>query len=98
MRHMEVMDLRQITLRKIPDEVEKIIKREANRKGLSLNKAFISLLERAAGAKGKEKKKKTLYRDLDHLSGIWTKEETQTFNKKLQLQRKIDEDLWKKTE
>ena len=78
------MDLKQITLRKIPDEVEKIIKREANRKGLSLNKAFISLLERAAGAKEKEKKKKTIYHDLDHLSGIWTKEEAKIFLKSLE--------------
>ncbi len=90
--------MRQITVRKIPDEVEKMIKKEAEKKKLSLNKAFISILEKAAGVKGEEKKKKTLYRDLDHLSDIWTKEEAKTFNKKLQLQRKIDEDLWKKTE
>jgi len=96
MTHMEVMDLRQITLRKIPDEVEKIIKREANRKGLSLNKAFISLLERAAGAKGKEKKKRIIYHDLDHLSGIWAKEEAKIFVKNLEFQRKIDEGLWKR--
>ena len=90
--------MRQVTLRKIPDEVERMIKKEAEKKKLSLNKAFISILEKAAGVKGEKKKKKTLYRNLDHLSGIWTKEETQTFNKKLQFQRKIDEDLWKKTE
>jgi hypothetical protein len=98
MRHMEVMDLKQITVRKIPDEVEKVIKKEANRKGLSLNKAFISLLERAAGAKGKEKKKRTTYHDLDHLSGIWTKEEAKIFIRNLEFQRKIDEDLWKRIE
>jgi len=94
---MEVIDLKQITVRGIPGEVEKMIKKEAERKGLSLNKTFISLLERAAGTKGKEKKKKALYHDLDHLSGVWAKEEGGTFKRNLQFQREIDEDLWKKT-
>jgi hypothetical protein len=91
-----VIDLRQITLRGIPDEIERMIKKEAERKGLSLNKAFVSLLERAAGLKVKEKKKKTLYHELDHLSGIWAKEEVESFERSLAFQRKIDEDLWKK--
>jgi hypothetical protein len=91
----EVIDLKQITVRGIPDEIGRIIKKEAEKKGLSINKSFISLLERAAGMKGKEKKRRTLYHDLDHLSGIWTKEEGETFKRKLELQRKIDEDLWK---
>jgi len=95
---MEVINLRQMTVRKIPNEVERMIKKEAEKKKLSLNKAVVSILEKAAGVKGEEKKKKTLYRDLDHLSGIWTKEEAKTFKKELQLQRKIDGDLWKKTE
>jgi hypothetical protein len=43
--------LRQITLRGIPDEIERMIKKEAERKGLSLNKAFVELLESAAGLK-----------------------------------------------
>lgn len=90
--------MKQITLRKIPNEVEKVIKKEAEKKGLSLNKAFLSLLEKASGMAGKEKKRKVLYHDLDHLAGIWTKEEANTFNKNLDLQRKIDDDLWKKAE
>lgn len=87
--------MKQITVRGIPDEIGRIIRKEAEKKGLSINKSFISLLERAAGMKGKGKKRRTLYHDLDHLSGIWTKEEGETFKRKLELQRKIDEDLWK---
>ena len=89
--------MKQMTVRGIPREVETMIKKEAERKGLSFNKAFISFLERASGRKGKEKKKKALCHDLDHLSGVWAKEEGETFKKTLQFQRKIDEDLWKKT-
>ena len=91
-----MIELRQITLRGIPDEIEKMIKKEAERKGLSFNKAFISLLERATGLRTKEKKKKNLYHDLDYLSGIWAKEEAETFQRNLEFQRVIDEELWKK--
>ena len=87
--------MKQITLRGIPVEVERIIKREAERKGLSLNKAFISLLEKTTGTKEKAKQKKFLHRDLDHLCGIWTKREAEEFTKNVEFQRSIDEDLWK---
>ncbi len=72
-----------------------MIKREAERKGLSLNKAFISLLEKTTGIKEKVQKRKFLRHDLDHLCGIWTKRETEEFIKNVEFQRTIDEDLWK---
>ena len=91
--------MKQITVRGLPPEVEKIIKKEAHRKGLSLNKAFVSVLERAAtGKKDVKKKGKILYHDLDPFFGIWNNEESAEFQKSLDFQRKIDEGLWKKTE
>jgi hypothetical protein len=92
-----VIHLKQITLRGIPVEIEKMIKREAERKGLSLNKAFISVLEKATGTKEKVQKEKALHHDLDHLCGIWTKREVDEFTENLEFQRTIDEDLWKNT-
>ena len=97
MIHPEVITLKQITIRNIPDEIERIVKKEARSKGLSLNKAFISLLERATGIRAKGKKKKIPYHDLDHLFGVWAKEDETTFNKNLELQRTIDEELWRET-
>lgn len=90
--------MKQITLRGMPIEIERMIRREAEKKGLSFNKAFISVLERATGTKDKGAKKETLHHDLDYLCGIWKKEETEEFIKNIHLQRKIDEDLWKKKE
>jgi len=87
--------LKQITLRGIPVDIERMIKREAERKGLSLNKAFISLLEKATGTKEKVQKRKFLHHDLDHLCGIWTKREGEGFTKTIEFQRSIGEDLWK---
>jgi len=94
---LEVIYLKQITLRGIPLEIERMIKREAEKKGLSLNKAFISLLEKTAGAKGNMRKGKPLHHDLDHLYGIWTRSEAEEFTRNVEFQRKIDEDLWKTT-
>jgi len=90
--------VKQITLRGIPEEIEKKVRKEADRKGLSFNRAFLSILEGSSGIRlNAKKREKTLNHDLDHLSGKWTKEEGEAFNKTLGLQRSIDEDLWKKT-
>jgi hypothetical protein len=44
-----------------------------------------------------ENAKKALYRDLDHLAGLWSREETAVFDKSLKTQRKVDAELWKKS-
>jgi plasmid stability protein len=89
--------MKQITIRSIPDEVQKTVRKEAARKGVSLNKAIISLLEQAVGTKAPEKKKRILYTDLDHLAGLWSREEAAEFDKNLKIQRKVDAELWKKS-
>ncbi len=90
-----MIHLRQITLRGIPVEIERMIIKEAERKGLSLNKAFISLVEKATGTKEKMQKRKSMHHDLDHLCGIWTKRDAEEFTKNLEYQRTIDKGLWK---
>ena len=89
--------MKQITIRSIPDEVKKTVQKEAAQKGVSLNKAIISLLERAVGTKAEEKKKRVLYDDLDHLAGLWSREEAAQFDKTLKAQRKVDTELWKRS-
>jgi hypothetical protein len=91
--------VKQMTLRKIPVEVEKRVKAEAERKGVSLNKAFLSLLEQSAEISPKSrKKKKSVYHDLDHLAGKWSISEAEAFNRNLQSQRKREVGLWKEAE
>ena len=89
--------MKQITLRGVPENVKKTVRKEAERKGVSLNKAIISLLERAVGGQAPEKKKKALYHDLDHLAGLWSREEAAVFDKSLKTLRKVDAELWKKS-
>ena len=89
--------MKQITLRGIPENVKKTARKEAERKGLSLNKAYISLLDRAVTGTTQEKKRKVIYHDLDHFAGLWSREDSAAFDKKLKAQRKVDEELWKRT-
>jgi hypothetical protein len=74
--------------RGILDEVKKTVRNEAERKGVSLNKAILSLFERA-GTKVPEKKK-VLHHDLDHLSGLWSRKEAASFDKTLKAQKMVD--------
>ena len=89
--------MKAITVRGIPEDIEKMVRKEAEKKRVSKSKALISILERGAGIRS-ERRGKTLYHDLDHLSGVWTKEEARAFEKNLALQRNVDEELWKKEE
>lgn len=88
--------MKQITIRDIPDEIRKTVQKEAARKGVSLNKEIISLLDRAAGAKVPGKKK-VYHHDLDHLSGLWSRKEAALFDKALKAMRDTDPGTWGKT-
>ncbi|MBI2360807.1 MAG: hypothetical protein HYV04_18200 [Deltaproteobacteria bacterium] len=87
--------MKAITLRNLPPEVVKIVRKKARKKGTSINKAVISLLEESTGTSRKKQEKKTLYHDLDALAGSWTREEALEFEKALAAQRTIEPDLWK---
>ncbi len=89
--------MKQITLRDIPDNIAKAIEKKSKKEKLSLNRTIISLLERGAGVASRKKSIESLYHDLDHLCGAWSKKEAEEFEKNMKSQRKIDEELWKKT-
>ena len=85
--------MKTVTLRKLPPKLEKTIRQRAKQKGVSVNRAVISLLEEHLGTV--EKRPAVEYHDLDALCGSWTKEEAAAFDKALAQQRAIDPDLWK---
>ena len=86
--------MKAVTLRNVPPELARIIRRKASEKRTSVNKAVISLLEESLGIRGK-KADKPLHHDLDALAGSWTKEEVSAFERALARQRAIEPDLWK---
>lgn len=87
--------MRQITLRGIPDDVEVIAEEEAKSKGVSLNKAFLSLLRKGAEQQARSRKKAVRPRsEFRQFLGLWKDEEAAAFEESLHEQRKIDEELW----
>lgn len=84
-----------ITLRNLPPEIAKTIRKKAQKEGVSINKAVIKLLEEGMGPRNKAKGGKPLYHDLDDLAGSWTQEEASEFDRALAEQRAIDTELWR---
>jgi len=87
--------MKAITLRNLPPDLEKVVRKEADRQRTSMNKAVISLLEKKAESRKKKRATAQEYDDLDALAGSWTKKEAAEFDKALIAQRVIDPELWK---
>ena len=84
--------MKAITVRNLPPAVAKAVKEKARKEKLSLNRAIVSLLEEATGAR---RAKTVLHHDLDHLAGRWSEQEYQQFMEALREQRQIDPEMWK---
>ena len=87
--------MRQVTIRGIPEEVEKAIDRDARKQKVSRTRIIVSLLEQATGARSGPRPEGRLFHDLDHLAGSWSEEDAGEFEAHLAAQRQTDEDLWK---
>jgi hypothetical protein len=83
----------QITLRGIDNETEKKIRREAKKKGKSLNKVILEMIaHRGASKKGK---KELPANSLRKLAGGWTQKEADKFLESIKSCEQIDEAMWK---
>ena len=87
--------MKAVTLRNLPPEIAKLVRKEAERQRTSINKAVISLLQARAEGHKKKQTKTNNYDDLDALVGSWTKKEAAEFDRALNSQRSIDPELWK---
>ena len=83
--------IKQMTLRQVPDAVEKGIRGRARRTGRSLNRAMIDLMEEALNIRGAGKKR----RDISCLAGQWSQEECAAFDGNTQVFERIDQEMWK---
>ena len=83
--------MKAITLRNLPPEVARFVRKKAQADKTSLNKTVIGMLEEAAGVDPKPRKR----RDLSRWAGTWSTEEADAFDQALAEQRKIDPEIWK---
>ncbi len=83
--------IKQMTLRQVPDAVEKGIRERARSTGSSLNRVIIDLMEESLQVRPVEKKK----RDVARLAGKWSQAECEAFDRNTLAFERIDEEIWK---
>ena len=83
--------MKQLTLRNIPEDIEREIRRIARERGSSINKTIHELLGEALGIDRTSGKK----RDLSDFAGFWDEEEAKEFEEATKLFEEIDAELWK---
>lgn len=88
--------MRQMTLRDIPDEIEMLARGEADRQGISLNKAFLSLLRKSTQQTTTQSFSPTnkSSASFSRFCGVWSDDEAAEFDKALKVQRGIDDEAW----
>jgi hypothetical protein len=82
-----------VTLRNLPPDLLRVIRKRAKDRKTSLTKAAVGLLGEAAGTLDGGAARH-LYHDLDGFAGRWTREEAAAFESALRASRKVDEELW----
>ena len=85
------IELMTISLRNLPEEVEKAILETSRREGISLNKATLRLLEASL-------RKRTTNSDFEEFFGKWSSAEADAFDATLTGMRQIDPADWKSAE
>lgn len=85
--------MKPITVRNLPKELARLVRRRAAAERISLNRALISLLDERLGASARERE--VLHHHLDDLAGSWTPKEARRFERELAAQRAIEPELWK---
>jgi len=79
----------QYTIRKIPDSLDKALRRAAGERGKSLNEVAIEALARGAGIAGDRDRQ----RDLGDIAGTWRKDPA--FDSAVAAQDTIDRKMWR---
>jgi plasmid stability protein len=83
------MNASHLTVRNLPEELANALAREKQRRGTSLNKTVIDLLEQSLGVRS------TRSNGLRKLAGTWTANEQREFLDSIRCLDEIDQDLWR---
>ncbi len=79
----------QYTIRSVPDDLDRALRRQAKRLGRSLNAVLLDALRRAAT----RTEEKVIHTDLDQFFG--SMQPDPEFDRALEEQRQVDPEMWK---
>jgi hypothetical protein len=83
------MNASHLTVRNLPEGLADALAREKQRRGTSLNRTVIDLLEQSLGVRS------TRSNGLRKLSGTWTPNQQREFLDSIRCLDEIDQDLWR---
>ncbi len=83
----------QITLRNLDPEIEKMIRHEAKKRKISLNRAIQDMLQQKISSR--EKRKTPRGQLLKSLAGGWNDNDVKDFFETIKSCEQIDESMWK---
>ena len=85
---MHMKHARQYTIRDVPEDVDRALRRRAKELGKSINRVALEALATAAGQEVQR-------RDLSFIAGSMSPREADRVDEEVRRQRKIDPDLWR---
>ena len=96
-RNDEVPDmaLNQLTVRGFDAELERRLRVEARKDGLSLNQAALRLLRRGAGLEAGAGRHGAVGASLDGLIGTWSEDDARSVQAATAVFERLDEEFWK---
>ena len=86
--------MNQLTVRGFDDELSAIMRRLAQREGISLNQAALRLLRKGAGLTDSKGNPNAIGASLDDLFGVWSRDEADSFDAALEVFETVDESAW----
>lgn len=85
--------MKTMTLRGIDPLLSEQLVKTAQRHGKSINQFILDTIKERLGLH-KGKRRSGEHHDLDHLFGVWTEEEWQQVQSRIDTERRIDPELW----
>ena len=83
--------MKTMTIRNVPAELSAALEAEKRRRGLSLNRTVLSLMQEALGVPTGRRRSNGLRR----LAGSWSEDDFRRFEQAVAPLSEVDEDLWK---
>jgi len=86
--------INQLTVRGFEPELERRLRRTAQAKGISLNKAALDLMRRGAGIEPEELQSNTIGDGLDAFIGSWSDADEKDVLDAVRVFEVVDQELW----
>jgi len=83
--------MKHLTIRQVPPELARALEAEKRRRGRSLNRTVLDLLEQALGLEPRGPRTN----GLGELAGTWSKADLEQFERAVALTEQVDEELWR---